>query len=65
MHKLCYKGSNAVIHLSMKMNAFTKVCAVLSLVLCIILGAIFGASVSGTGAGNATCVAKVQQQVAR
>lgn len=48
----------------MKLNAFSTICAVLTLMLCIILGAIFGTTATGGSTVDTACAANVQQTVA-
>ncbi|MBO5683710.1 MAG: hypothetical protein J6R92_02065 [Akkermansia sp.] len=47
----------------MKLNVYTTVCAVLTLVLCIILGALFGTATPCVEAVDAACASSMQQAV--
>ncbi len=48
----------------MKSKVCTTVCAVLTLMLCIILGALFGTAAPGAKAVETACSTEVQQAVA-
>ena len=48
----------------MKLNAYTTACAVFTLVLCIILGVLFGTATPRVEAVDAACAGNMQQAVA-
>ena len=50
---MCYKGNNSVSRLVMKKNACIVICALATLAVCMVLGAVFGANdFSGTAAAH-------------